>query len=134
MVRFDTIFRVAYADTDQMGVMYHGAYARYLEVARVDCLRSLGIQYKEVEKMGIFLPVLEMNIKFLQPIFYDDLIRIEVSINTLPRRSFCFDYQLFKDDVLVSTAKVILVCVSKETKKSMVAPDFLLETLNPYFE
>jgi acyl-CoA thioester hydrolase len=134
MVRFDTIFRVAYADTDQMGVMYHGAYARYLEVARVDCLRSLGIQYKEVEKMGIFLPVLEMNIKFLQPIFYDDLVRIEVSINTLPRRSFCFDYQLFKDDVLVSTAKVILVCVSKETKKSMVAPDFLLETLNPYFE
>ncbi|MFY8132734.1 MAG: acyl-CoA thioesterase [Bacteroidia bacterium] len=134
MVRFDTIFRVAYADTDQMGVMYHGAYARYLEVARVDCLRSLGIQYKEVEKMGIFLPVLEMNIKFLQPIFYDDLVRIEVSINTLPRRSFCFDYQLFKDDVLVSTAKVILVCVSKETKKSMVAPDFLLEALNPYFE
>jgi acyl-CoA thioester hydrolase len=134
MVRFDTIFRVAYADTDQMGVMYHGAYARYLEVARVDCLRSLGIQYKEVEKMGIFLPVLEMNIKFLQPIFYDDLVRIEVSINTLPRRSFCFDYQLFKDDLLVSTAKVILVCVSKETKKSMVAPDFLLEALNPYFE
>jgi acyl-CoA thioester hydrolase len=134
MVRFDTIFRVAYADTDQMGVMYHGAYARYLEVARVDCLRSLGIQYKEVEKMGIFLPVLEMNIKFLQPIFYDDLVRIEVSINTLPRRSFCFDYQLFKDDVLVSSAKVILVCVSKETKKSMVAPDFLLEALNPYFE
>ena len=134
MVRFDTIFRVAYADTDQMGVMYHGAYARYLEVARVDCLRSLGIQYKEVEKMGIFLPVLEMNIKFLQPIFYDDLVRIEVSINTLPRRSFCFDYQLFKDDFLVSTAKVFLVCVSKETKKSMVAPDFLLEALNPYFE
>ena len=73
-------------------------------------------------------------INFLQPIFYDDLVRIEVSINTLPRRSLCFAYQLFKDDVLVSSAKVILVCVSKETKKSMVAPDFLLEALNPYFE
>jgi len=134
MVRFDTLFRVAYADTDQMGVMYHGAYARYLEVARVDCLRSLGISYRDVEKMGIFLPVLEMNIKYLQPIFYDDLVRIHVSIETLPRRSFIFDYQLFKEDILVSTAKVVLVCVSKETKKSVVAPDFLLDVLQPYFE
>jgi acyl-CoA thioester hydrolase len=134
MLHFDTLFRVAYADTDQMGVMYHGAYARYLEGARVDCLRSIGIQYREIEKMGIFLPVLEMNIKYLQPIFYDDLVRIQVSIETLPRRSFIFDYQLFKEDVLVSTAKVVLVCVSKETRKSMVAPDFLLEALIPYFE
>ena len=102
MLHFDTLFRVAYADTDQMGVMYHGAYARYLEVARVDCLRSIGIQYREIEKMGIFLPVLEMNIKYLQPIFYDDLVRIQVSIETLPRRSFCFDYQLFKLKYLLS--------------------------------
>lgn len=133
MVHFDTLFRVAYADTDQMGVMYHGSYARYLEMARVDCLRSLGISYKDVEANGLFLPVLEMNIKYIRPIFYDDLVTIKVTIPEMPRRSLVFHYQLFKEDELLCTAQVVLVCVSKETRKSVVCPEPLLHVLSDYF-
>ena len=58
-------FRVRYSETDQMGVVYHGNYAQYLEMGRVEWLRSLGYSYKSMEENGIMLPVISLQLQFL---------------------------------------------------------------------
>ena len=68
----ETKVRVRYAETDQMGYVYYGNYATYFEVARVDCMKSLGISYKELEDAGVMMPVLHYATKYYKPAFYDD--------------------------------------------------------------
>ncbi|MEQ8423079.1 MAG: hotdog domain-containing protein, partial [Cyclobacteriaceae bacterium] len=58
MYRSETFLRVRYGETDQMGYVYYGNYASYFEVARVESLRQLGMTYKELEEMGVMMPVL----------------------------------------------------------------------------
>ena len=72
--------RVRYAETDQMGYVYYGNYAAYYEVARTEMLRQTGFSYKELEELGVMMPVLEMNIKYIQPAKYDELLTIKVII------------------------------------------------------
>ena len=76
MYEFNTQVRVRYAEADPMNVVYYGNYAQYFEVGRVESLRNLGISYKGIEDMGIMLPVVELNIKYLRPAKYDDLLTI----------------------------------------------------------
>ena len=76
--------RVRYAETDRMGYVYYGNYTTYLEVARVEALRELGLSYKKMEDDGIMLPVLSLNIKFIKPAFYDDVITVKTCIKEMP--------------------------------------------------
>lgn len=64
--------RVRYSDTDQMGYVYYCNYSNYFEQARAEAIRSLGIAYKDIEAEGIIIPVTWLNIKFINPAFYDD--------------------------------------------------------------
>ena len=73
--------RIRYAETDQMGVVYHGNYAQFFEVGRVEWLRALGVSYKSLEESGIMLPVRELNINYLKPAKYDDLLTITTGEN-----------------------------------------------------
>ena len=72
MYSFETTIRVRYSETDQMRFVYYGVYAQYYEVGRVELLRSLGISYKELENAGYALPVVNMNINYKKPAYYDD--------------------------------------------------------------
>ena len=76
--------RVRYAETDKMGVVYHGNYAQYFEVARVEMLRSLGVSYSSMEDSGIMLPVVNLNIDFRKPALYDELLTIKTTLKDLP--------------------------------------------------
>ena len=76
--------RVRYNETDQMGVVYHGNYASYFEVARTEWLRNLGVTYKEMEENGTMLPVISLSFKFLKSAMYDDLLTISVSLRKNP--------------------------------------------------
>ena len=71
MYEHSTQIRVRYAETDRMDVVYYGNYPQYFEVGRVESLRSLGISYKDIEDMGIILPVVDLHIKYLRPAKYD---------------------------------------------------------------
>ncbi len=72
--------RVRYGETDPMKYVYYGNYAEYLEVARVELFRKIGISYNEIEQRGIWLPVSEYSIKYLKPAKYDDLLEIKTTI------------------------------------------------------
>ena len=95
MYEFNTQVRVRYAEADPMNVVYYGNYAQYFEVGRVESLRNLGISYKGIEDMGIMLPVVELNIKYLRPAKYDDLLTIKSQIKELPTEGFEFQIEFF---------------------------------------
>ena len=74
MFKHQIKFRVLYSDTDKMGYMYYGQYAKYLEMGRVEALRSIGLSYKSMEDSGLIMPVLDLKLKYIKPLFYDDEI------------------------------------------------------------
>lgn len=122
--------RTRYAETDQMGVVYYGNYPQYLEVARVEWLRSLGISYKLMEEKGILLPVVSLKIDYKKPALYDDLLSVEISLKNEPTSKIEFEYQIFNEkSELLATATTILVFVSKETFRPIKCPDFVFEKL-----
>ena len=84
MFTSETKVRVRYAETDAMGVVYHGNYAAFFEVARVESIRQLGFSYKDMENSGVIMPVIEWHAKFLRPAHYDDLLTIKTILKELP--------------------------------------------------
>lgn len=126
--------RVRYADTDQMGYVYYGNYARYYEIGRVEALRSLDFHYKVMEDEGIMMPVYENRSRYHQPARYDDLLSVRVSIHKLPTARVVFSYEIRnQDDVLLNTGETTLVFQKRETGKLCMAPADLLEKLYPYY-
>lgn len=127
-------YRVCYADTDQMGYIYYGNYARLYEIARVETLRSLGVSYKALEDNGIGLPVSEHQTKFLSPGLYDDELTIFCQVEALPTAKIDFSYRIKNEQgVLINEGKTTLVFIDLKTKKIIKAPEFILKALQPYF-
>lgn len=123
-------FRVRYGETDQMGVVYHGNYAQYCEIGRVEWLRSLGISYKSMEENGIMLPVVSLRLNYKKSAVYDDLITVETKLKKTPSVKIEFDYVIYneKQEVLVE-ANTVLAFINMKTNKPMRCPDYILEKL-----
>lgn len=125
-----TKLRVRYAETDQMGIVYHGNYAQYLEQGRTEWLRELGLSYKWMEENSVQLPVVSLQIDYKLPARYDDVICITTTLKKIPTVRICFEYQIHnQNDVLLVTASTDLVFINSDTKKLMKAPEFLLGKL-----
>ncbi|MGO4918941.1 acyl-CoA thioesterase [Maribacter spongiicola] len=123
-------FRIRYSETDQMGVVYHGNYAQYLELARVEWLRSLGISYKSMEEGGIMLPVISLSIKYLKPALYDDLITVKVILTKKPAVRIEFDYEILNEaGDLLATANTVLVFMDMKRNRPTKCPQILLDKL-----
>lgn len=119
--------RVRYGETDQMGYCYYGNYAEFLEVGRVEALRSKGITYRELEEIGIMLPVLEFNIKYLAPAKYDDLLKIVTNITQLKGTRLFFEYEIYNErNQKLVDASTTLVFVNSESMKPITAPEIFL--------
>ena len=117
-----------------MGYVYYGNYATYYEVGRVECLRSLGLPYKELEDQGILMPVLENRSKYIKPGKYDDLLSIKVMIPTLPGVRIKFEYEVYnQDDVLINIGETTLVFIDAKTGKPTRLPNAFIELMKPYF-
>jgi acyl-CoA thioester hydrolase len=128
---FENKLRVRYAETDRMGYCYYGNFAAYFEVARVEALRSLGISYKKLEDDGIILPVLDYQIKYFKPAFYDEELRIETTIDQVKGVRILFSYKTFNEqNEQINQASSTLVFVDFETKKPLSPPAYLLEILS----
>ena len=125
------LVRVRYSETDKMGFCYYGNYAAFLEIGRVELLRERKIVYRELEALGILLPVSELHINYLYPAKYDDLLRVETTIMELKGARIFFSYEIFNEkEILVLTATTTLVFVDSKTLKPIVAPSFISEALS----
>lgn len=130
MKKFSTSIRVRYGETDQMGVVYHGNYATYFEVARTEWLRDLGIRYKDMENSGIMLPVISLFFNFVKSAKYDDVLTIYVFLKKRPSVKIEFDYEIFNQDKeKISTGNSILAFMDMKTNKPIKCPDYILEKL-----
>ena len=123
-------FRVRYAETDQMGVVYHANYAVFLEMGRVEWLRAYGISYKSMEENGIMLPVISLRLNFRKPAVYDDLLTVVTTLVKPPTSKIEFDYEIYNQegDLLV-TGNTVLGFLNTETRRPLRCPDYLLEKL-----
>jgi acyl-CoA thioester hydrolase len=92
-----TTVRVRYAETDQMGVAWHGEYLAWFEVGRTDLLRDLGCTYRDLEAQGLRLPVIEMQARFLRPALYDDVLEIRTLVADLGGARMSFDYEVRRE-------------------------------------
>jgi acyl-CoA thioester hydrolase len=134
MYTSETSVRVRYAETDQMGYVYYAHYAMYYEVARVESLRQLGLTYKEIEHMGVMMPVLENHTKFKAPAYYDELLRIRTTIKEMPSIRITFFYEIYNEhNKLINEGETRLVFVDMKTKRPCSAPQAIVNVLAPYF-
>lgn len=125
-----TTIKVRYAETDQMGVVYHGNYAQYLELGRLEWLSALGISYKEMEANDVMLPVVSLNINYKKPACYDDVLTVSTTLVKLPTASIEFDYEIRNSSgELLTTANTKLVFVNKKSNFPMRCPQYILDKL-----
>jgi acyl-CoA thioester hydrolase len=130
MFSHQVTYRVCYADTDQMGYVYYGNYARFYEIARVETLRRIGVSYKVLEDAGIGLPVYENYSKFHAPALYDDLLRIECTLLKMPSARIEFEYKIYNQgDDLLHEGKTTLVFMDLVSKKVVKAPEWLISAI-----
>lgn len=127
--------RVRYADTDQMNCVYHGNYAAYFEAARGEAIRSIGFSYKDIETMGVAMPVVELNIKYLRPAHYDDLLTVKVILNELPKdHRIEFLQEVYNEEnKLLTIGKIVLYFIEIDTKAKTNMPAIFYNKLASFF-
>ena len=136
MFTHDIQIRVRYAETDQMGVVYHSNYFPWFESARTEAIRSLGFTYADMEKMGIIMPVVDVHCRYLRPAKYDDLLHIRTTLKELPiHHKIEFFNDVFNEqNELLASAKIILYFMEAKTMKRTTMPAPILEKLQSYFK
>jgi acyl-CoA thioester hydrolase len=135
MYQSEITIRARYGETDQMGYVYYGNYASYYEVARVESLRQLGLSYRQLEKMGVMMPVLENHSKFLGPAVYDELLKIITTIRHKPSVRIKFEYEIFNEHAkLIHTGETLLAFVNIKSGRPCRPPAIFDDLLKSYFE
>lgn len=134
MISCDTQYRVCYADTDRMGVMYYGNYPRLYEIGRTDLIRKIWKSYRMVEESGIILPVRMLHSNYHKPALYDECLRVKTIVKEIPKAKITFISQVFNEkDELINEGEVILGFVNSGTGKPCRCPRELLDILNEVF-
>ena len=134
MIKNQTKIRVRYGETDQMGYVYYGNYAQYFEVGRVEWLRSLGVSYRSLEESGIMLPVIKLDIDYIKPAKYDDLLTITTILSKKPLVKIEFDFEITNEnEELITKGLARLVFIDMEKSKPIKGPPDLLEKIYAHF-
>jgi acyl-CoA thioester hydrolase len=131
-----TQIRVRYGETDQMGYLYYGNYALYYEVGRAEAIRQLGFTYRQLEEMGIMMPVSELHTHYFRPALYDDLITVTTILKELPEGpKIQFHSELYNEEgLLLNKGVTTLVFFDPKEKKKTNMPQELYTRLAPFFK
>jgi len=121
-----TEFRVRYAETDRMGVVYHANYLVWCEVGRVEFMRALGRDYAALEGQGTGLAVTEARVRYLAPARFDDPIRVTTTLAGVRSRAVSFDYEIThaESGVKLATAHTALVSIDRDGRLMAIPADF----------
>ncbi len=135
MYESTTEVRVRYGETDQMGYLYYGYYALYYEVGRAEAIRQLGFTYRELEEMGIMMPVVDLHAQYFRPALYDDLITVKTILKELPEsHKIQFHSELYNEQKqLLNKGVTTLVFYDPATKQKVNMPEELKNRLQPFF-
>ncbi len=135
MFTAETQIRVRYAETDQMGVVYHANYFAFFESARAEAIRQLGYTYANIEKMGVIMPVVDVHCRYIRPAKYDDLLTVKTILKELPvHHKIEFHQEVYNEEnMLLVNGKIILYFMDAKEMKPTIMPVELLQKLQPYF-
>lgn len=125
--------RVRYAETDQMGVVYHGNYFPWFEMARVEMLDHIGLPYREIEASGLMLPVLACEARFRASARFDDRICVTATIPRMPLVRFAVEYRVEREDTLLCTGRTEHAFMGANGRPAR-PPQRFLQVIEPYFE
>jgi len=119
-----------------MGYLYHGNYAIYYELGRVEMIRSLGLSYRDLEEeIGVGMPVMTMETRYVRPAFYDDLLTIKTTVKKMSYEFLRFYVEIFNQNgKLISGGKIKLCFIDINTKKRVSCPEALSSRLAPHFQ
>ena len=121
-----TQFRVRYGETDQMGVVWHGNYILYFETARTEALRACGGSYRDLEASGILMPVVDVDIHYVKPAHYDDLITVVVRVEEPPSARMTFGYEVLDESgATLATGHTVLAFLDAQTRRPCRPPQSL---------
>ena len=107
---------VRYAETDMMGVVYHGSYLPWLEIGRTTLLKEHGLPYRQLETEGFFLPVLEVGLRYLKPARYDDTVAVTTVLREKPSLRIRMEYELHRGDELLATGFTVHAFIDRAGK------------------
>ncbi|MDR1523533.1 MAG: acyl-CoA thioesterase [Endomicrobium sp.] len=125
--------RISYADTDQMGMVYYANYLKYFERGRTELLREVGVNYKELEAKGFYLPVLSAECKYISPAKYDDVIIVETKIQEVTAASITCYYEVKLGEKILVIGKTKHPFVNKDLKPMRIPKD-IKEVLEKHLE
>ena len=117
--------RVRYRECDPMGLVYHTHYLDYFEAARTEALRELGLAYKQLEELGIIMPVIDLAVKYHRPAYYDDVLEITALFESMPRVRVPISYEVRRagDDEVLVTGHVTLCFIDRARNRPLVVPE-----------
>jgi acyl-CoA thioester hydrolase len=115
----ESVIRVRYQETDQMGVVYHANYLVWFEVGRTEWIRKLGYTYKDLEEKGLLLPVVDLHVRYAAPARYDDEVTVRTRITEVAGGKLTFHYEILRrdDGQLLVTGTTTHLWVNREYKR-----------------
>jgi acyl-CoA thioester hydrolase len=128
----ETRLRVRYAETDKMGVVYHSNFVIWFEVGRVELLRQLGFQYKEMESEdNCHIPVVDLRVRYKAPAQYDDEIVVRTQIKNVRSSLLHFSYEIFResDRMLLATGETMHIIVDDKLERTAL-PEKYMQAFN----
>jgi acyl-CoA thioester hydrolase len=116
MLQSRALVTVRYAETDMMGIVYHGSYLPWFEIGRTTLLKEIGLPYRQLEADGFRLPVLEVSAKYLRPAVYDDTLTIITTMREKPLLRIRLEYEVLRGDELLATGQSLHAFVDLKGK------------------
>lgn len=113
----ETSFRVRYAETDQMGIVYYAHYLVWFEVARGAFCRERDIDYAQMEREGLILPLLEAHCRYIRPAFYDDEVTVRIRVAECRRSLLRMQYEVLRGETLLATGETLQMLVDRASGK-----------------
>lgn len=132
MIESRTQITVRYAETDMMGIVYHGNYLPWFEVGRTTLLKECGLPYRELEAQGYLLPVVELGVKFAKPALYDDTVTIITRLHERPLLRIRLDYEVRRGDDLLVIGFTVHGFINKAGEPAR-PPALFTEKMRAYF-
>lgn len=130
MLSFEHKLRVEYHHTDQMGIVHHSNYIKFFEAARTEWLRAAGLTYAEMERRGVMMPIVDVQIRYRQPSYYDEMLSIMTYVDELPMARMTFRYEIRGEDGRdVASGTTTLGFIDSVTRRPQRAPEWLMEVL-----
>ncbi len=131
LTRHSIPIRVRYSETDAMGMLHHANYLNYFEVGRTELFRAQGGNYRRMEEMGMFLVVAKLEVRYLKPARYDDLLILTTELQRSTPARIEHVYELRRDDELLCTARSTLACVDRDGCLQRIPDDLHRQTGEP---